>query len=388
MAHRLYAHSFLPSGKRLSALIVFLILASLACGQSASPFPNPTYTPEASVFESERTAYGFFPSPPEVTLESVYGTYRAIGQHGDVVLMQENIPWAEFAEGVEVKAQKIVDLQNARTLAQANNLEAIYVVDPLNGLNRREFAGLPPDWGEANFATPEVRRAYLNFTLRLVREFKPPYLGLASEINTYAEAHPEDFPNFLSLYREAYAAIKAEAPQTQVFVTFQWEQLNNLGGFEGGGVPYRIKWEQIEAFEPQLDLWVISSYPFVAFPSGAAIPADYYTPLLARTRKPLAVAEGGFSSRPIDFAPGSPQDQVDYLQAIHAQLGGRLKFWIYLILSDLDLDSYAKLMRQQGQGEDVNTLGFFVAVGLREKDGRPKPALDVWDTFRSQAIDP
>jgi hypothetical protein len=366
---------------RLLKFLTFLIFACLACRQGASPFPNPTYTPKAPIFESGRTAYGFFPTPPEVSLDSVFKHYKAMGQHADVSLVQENIPWAEFVKGVEVESQKITDMQNARKLSDANNLDSIYIIDPLNGLNRREFARLPKGW-EASFANPDVRKAYLNFTLRVLREFKPRYLGLASEINTYAEAYPDDFPNYLSLYREAYSAIKAEAPQTQVFVTFQWEQLNNLAGLETPGTPYQVKWQQIEVFEPQLDLWVISSYPFIPFHSGSEIPADYYTPLLTRTDKPLAVAEGGFISRKTGPLPGTPQDQVDYLNAIHNQLGPRLKFWIYLLLSDLNQDSYASFFRQQGVKEnDITTLGFFVNVGLAEKDGAPKPALDLWDSY-------
>ena len=368
----------------LFIILTLLLLTTAACKQSVSPFPDPTYTPRAPVFESGRTAYGFFPTPPEVSIESVFAHYKALGQHADVSLVQENIPWAEFVGGVGGKSQKITDMQNARTLALANNLSSIYIADPLNGLNRREFSGLPEGW-KASFADPNIRSAYKNFALRVLREFKPRYLGLASEINTYAEAYPEDFPNFLSLYRETYAAIKAEAPETQVFVTFQWEQLNNLGGFENAGVPYQIKWDQIEAFEPQLDLWVISSYPFVVFHSGADIPADYYTPLLARTTRPLAVAEGGFISSQTGPLPGMPQDQVDYLNAIHTQIGARLDFWIYLLLTDLNADSYTQFFRQQGVKEgDITTLGFFVNVGLQEKDGTPKPALKLWDTFRTR----
>ncbi|MEW6569458.1 MAG: hypothetical protein AB1449_15090 [Chloroflexota bacterium] len=32
--------------------------------------------------------------------------------------------------------------------------------------------------------------------------------------------------------------------------------------------------------------------------------------------------------------------------------------------------------------DDVNTLGMFQAVGLRQADGTPKPALATWDGFR------
>lgn len=369
--------------KRPLLPFLLLLLVSLACEQSASPFPNPTYTPEASIFESERTAYGFFPTPPEVSLESVFAHYKVMAQHADVSLVQEPIPWAEFANGIDVESQKITDLKNARTLAVAHNLDSIYIVDPLNGVNRREFTGLPAGW-EASFANPNVRAAYKNYTLRILREFQPRYLGLASEINTYMEAHPADAKNFISLYRETYAAIKAESPETQVFVTFQWEQLNSLIG-ETPSQKRRIQWEQIESFEPQLDLWVISSYPFVVYHTGAEIPADYYTPLLARTTKPVAIAESGFISRSTGHFSGSPQDQIDCLNAIHTQMGGpRLKFWIYLLLSDLNGASYAKFFRQQGvKGDDIATIGWFANVGLLEKDGQtPKPALALWDAYR------
>lgn len=363
--------------------IIGLLLSILACGQSTAPFPDPTYTPKPPVFESGRTAYGFFPTPPQVSMDSLFAHYRALAQNADVLLVQENVPWADFVNGIEVESSKIDDMRNARKLADAHNLASIYIVDPLNGLNRREFFGLPQGW-QASFANPNVRAAYKNFALRVLHEFQPRYLGLASEINTYMEFQPQDAEHFLSLYRETYAAIKAESPETQVFVTFQWEQLNHLIGAEPLAAPYDVAWQYIEAFEPQLDLWVISSYPFVAFRTAAEIPADYYTPLLARTDKPLAVAEGGFVSRQTGQIPGTPQDQIDYLTAVHAQIGERLDFWIYLLLSDLDEASYARFFRQQGIKEaEINKMGFFVNVGLQEKDDKtPKPALELWNSYR------
>jgi hypothetical protein len=335
-----------------------------------------------SPYNIGRTLYGFFPSPPEASTQSVMDTYKAIGQHGDVVLLQQSIPWRDFVDGADAKSQAITDIRNQYILAYQNNLEVIFVVDPLNGLNRREFQGLPHTW-ESSFANPDVRRAFTNYTLRVVREFHPKFLGLASEINTYADTHPDDFPNYVSLYQSVYDQVKTEAPETQIFVTFQWEELNNLMPSVARGQPYAVNWDQVEQFEPRLDLWVISSYPFVIFKTGADIPADYYSPLLARTSKPLAVAEGGFTSEPVGPFSGDPQSQVDYLNAIHSQIGGdRLAFWIYLLINDFNLQSYASIMNQNGQGEDINTLGMFASVGLTTSDRTPKPALAVWDSFR------
>jgi hypothetical protein len=361
--------------------IVALLIASMACSGQADRFPAP----EHSTFDNNRTAYGFFPSPPEATLDSVLGHFKSISEHADFVLIQPNIPWEDFTVSVEGESQKRTDILNQYQLTRQNGLEAVFVVDPLNGLNRREFMGLPDGW-EADFSNPSVRTAFTNFTLWVVRHFHPRYLGLASEINTYMDAYPEDAQNYLSLYREVYAAIKAEAPETQIFVSFQWEDLNNLfpQPEEGNRQPYDVNWDQVEAFEPQLDLWVISSYPFVAFQSGDEIPDGYYTPLLTRTSKPLAVAEGGYTTRPVGPVPGTPDDQVAYLNAIHDQIGARLDFWVYLLLNDFNLASYTQFMNAAGQGGDVETLSMFSAVGLREFDGTPKPAMEVWDSFRGK----
>jgi hypothetical protein len=367
--------------------MVTLLLAGLACGSPGIPAPIPT--PHITPLAPGMTAYGFFPSPPEITLESVLDHYTDMARHADVVLLQQSIPWQAFPLEGEAEPQPLIDIRNQVTLAHQNGLEPIFVVDPLNGLNRREFVGLPEGW-TPSFENPDVRQAYTRFTLWIVRTFRPRTLGLASEINTYADAHPEDFPHFLSLYREAYAAVKRESPETQAFVTFQWEDLNNLfAAAAEGRQAYQVNWEQVEAFEPQLDLWVISSYPFAAFASGDEIPGDYFTPLLGRTEKPLAVAEGGYTSSPVGPFSGTPQDQVDYLKAVHAQIGSRLRFWIYLLLTDFNTESYAEVMRRNGVGQqDVDTLGLFSSVGLQSQDGAAKPAMAVWDALRAERAAP
>ena len=372
-----------PRMKRPLLGIILVILMALACGEQAPATPFPT--PQASVFDETSTAYGFFPSPPEVSLDSVLALYKDLGQHADFVLIQQNTPWEDFEGGVDGKSQSRTDLMNQVTLARQNQLEYVFVVDALNGLNRREFSGLPGGWA-ASFANPRVRAATLNFALWIVRQFHPRYLGLASEINTYMDAHPEDADNFVSMYRDIYAAVKAQAPETKIFVTFQWEDLNNLiPAASEGRQPFETNWSQVEMFEPKLDLWVISSYPFVAFASGADIPTDYYTPLLSRTSKPLAVAEGGYTSAAIGPISGTPEDQVAYLNAMHDQIGRRLAFWVYLLLNDFNVESYSKFMKASGQGtNDISTLGLFASVGLRKFDGSPKPAMETWDLFRQR----
>ncbi len=368
--------------RRLFLAFFILLLTTLACGESSSIPP----TPENSIFDSGKTAYGFFPSPPEATLESIFQLYKDMDSHGDFVLIQQNTAWEDFVNGTDGESQTRTDLINQVKLANQNNLEYIFVIDALNGLNRKEFIGLPAGW-EANFANPNVRSAYRNYALWVVRTFQPRYLGLASEINTYMDAHPDDAGNFISLYNEIYALVKAEAPATQIFVSFQWDDLNNMFPQPEEGDRQRLSpnWEQIEAFEPNLDLWVISTYPYFVFPSASEIPADYYTPLLSRTGKPLAIAESGFSSRAVGFAQGSPEDQVIYLNAVHEQLGSRLAFWVNTILTDFNMDSYAAEMAKAGRDpKDTEALSNFAFIGFLNPDRSPKPAMVVWDGFQQQ----
>ncbi len=368
--------------KRTYIALLILMLAMLACGEGNSVPP----TPQNSVFDSGRTAYGFFPSPPEVSIQSVLQLYKDMSAHGDFVLIQQNTAWEDFVDGTDGESQTRTDLINQVKLARQNDLEYIFVIDALNGLNRREFAGLPQGW-EASFANPDVRAAYKNYALWVVRTFHPRYLGLASEINTYMDAYPDDAPHFVSLYNEIYALVKAEAPETQIFVTFQWDDLNNMfpQPEEGDRQQYDTNWEQIEAFEPNLDLWVISSYPYFIFNNGTQIPANYYTPLLARTSKPIAVAEGGFSSQAVGAINVSSEDQVAYLNEVHAQLGQRLVFWVNTLLDDFNLDSYAEQMKKDGRNpQDALSLGAFAYIGLQNADGTPKPALAVWEEFRER----
>jgi len=328
--------------------------------------------------------FGFFTSPPELTAESFTATLQAIGQHGDMILVQPQVPWAEFGDRPDGDSPSIEEMQGTLELARQNGLEAIFVIDPLQGFDRSKIATFPPELAGSDFGAEGVRRAFKNYALRLVREFSPRYLGLASEINTYADAHPEDFPNYLSLYHEVYAAVKDESPETQIFVTFQWEDLNSLGPFaDDAAATDGTKWEIVESFEPELDVWAISTYPYFAFDSAAQIPADYYTPLLSRTSKPLAIGEGGYLSEGVEPFHGSPQDQIGYLDALDTQIGERLAFWTYLVIDDIDTEAYALYLTEHGSPVDAETIALFGTLGLRSKDGEPKPALETWDRLRS-----
>jgi hypothetical protein len=325
--------------------------------------------------------FGFFPFPNGTEFTDVVDHFADLSNHGDAVLAQPEVPWEDFEFGIpQYDTPAMENVANITLLAGQNDIEPIYIVDPLNGLDRTSFIGLPDDW-TPSFEDPRVRTAFTGFATWIAARFQPRYMGLSSEINTYLLAHPAETAAYLDLYRTTRAAIKTESPDTSVFVTFQWEVVYGLAS---GALAAEPEWDQIEIFEPDLDLWVISSYPFIAFESGAEIPSNYYSPLVERTAKPLAVAEGGYISRPTGGFPGDTQSQVDHLNSVYDQIGQRLVFWINLVLDDFDPVAIADPMREQGRSEsDIEGLGIFSSIGLREFDGTPKPALAVWLGFRA-----
>ena len=236
----------------ISGFLLFWILLSIACVSSNSVKEDiSTHEPR------NKTKFGFFPTPPKPTEKSIISNLQSMSQYADILIFQESIPWQEFADGIDIDSSKIAELTNLVSFINAIGLEPIFIVDPLNGFNRREFISVQQEWENINLGNEEVRTAYHNFAVRLAKDFQPEYLGLASEINTYMDTQPEDIDNFLSLYNETYEEIKSISPNTKILVTFQWDDLNRL---DGDGSLYDVKWDQMEMFEPNLDIWAISTY--------------------------------------------------------------------------------------------------------------------------------
>ena len=104
---------------RLAIALFALSIATLACAAlNATATPGPYLTPAHSVFDTSRTVYGFFPSPPELTIASVMATIQGIGQHGDVLLLQRSVPWGDFQKSADAASQDIVDARNLMILAR------------------------------------------------------------------------------------------------------------------------------------------------------------------------------------------------------------------------------------------------------------------------------
>lgn len=125
-----------------------------------------------------------------------------------------------------------------------------------------------------SFANPVIRAAFKE-AARGLAELRPPYLCLATEINSLAMGRLEEFLHFASLYKETYRIVKRVSPGTKVFVSFQWEWMRILDAKEPGKIKEHSK--LIDIFRPELDQIGLTTYPSTFHASPLDLVPDYFT---------------------------------------------------------------------------------------------------------------
>jgi hypothetical protein len=183
-------------------------------------------------------------------------------------------------------------------------------------------------------------------------------------MNLYYEKNKDDWENFLSLYRETYATVKAASPETQITVTLQYEDLQGILPREDA---HFSDWQLLRALDP-IDFVGISTYPGFVFADPAQMPPDYYRQLTAFTEKPIAIAEMGYASRgQPGVISGSEEGQSAFLErALGDAEDLAMPFAVWFAIWD---PAYAA----------GTEFAAFEHIGLHSTDEAAKPAWDVWD---------
>jgi hypothetical protein len=205
---------------------------------------------------------------------------------------------------------------------------------------------------------------------KLRRFTTPPYFALGIEINRYYEDDPTGFDAYVNLYAETYDAIKAISPQTLVFPIFQYEKMRS-GVFFSGDDQTQPEWDLLDKFNEHVDLVAFTTYPFLLYATPAELPDDYYAEIKRHTTQKIAFTEIGWPSAALSVMPdspfgGSPDEQSDFVRRF------------FSLTSDLPLEM-ALWSFPHDVGPDFNAA--FTSISLRENNGTPKPALQVWQFY-------
>ena len=302
------------------ALILALALALAACGGEDAPAePSPTTSPADPAADAEPEtvaaespvdalrarvaparptrsgparpyALGFTATPATLTPDAYVDVFDAAARSADLIMLQRPVAWAEVAPGGAVQPETRATIAWERQLLEERGLDLLFAIDPWEVADRGRLAGEAPGDGFGDAAVSDAYVAYAEF---VVREYRPRWLALAVDLDAVARARPDDLDAIEAAYRRAYAAVKAIAPETQVFATFQLEDMQGLVPWSN----HLPQWSLVLRFQDVLDLLAVSSYPSLIFPFASDIPDSYYS-RLETFQKPIALVPGGYASAP------------------------------------------------------------------------------------------
>lgn len=285
---------------------------------------------------------------PRHTGDDVMDMFRLDAELGSFAIMR--VDWKDPEHFNAARA--MMTLGARRSLTSVLEFNAL-ASDGLKGASvdaGKQFSGRP------SFATPSVAAAYTTAALELVQT-RPDYFAVATDINLLAQTDRRNFDAFVAMYRDLYPRIKQVSPQTKVFVTFQWDALQQMPQAAGRDV--------VRAFEPRLDVIAMTSTPKELFGRGGpgSVPADYYGRIrqYAEANAPLLVEVNW----PSDARNGEAE-QVTFIRSLPERLRPArpaMVAWTFL--------------------HDVKILIFTVRAGLLNSDGSPKPGFAAFKEISS-----
>ena len=352
----------------MAALLVGCLVAASCGGSGSDEQAQPTTGPVRTF------AMGISSLPRELNAEAYVEAFELAGEAGEMVLIRRTPPWAEFLPGGSV-SDATADTTAAEIAAvDGNNLDLFFAIDPTDAATGRDrLSTLPASHEGRGFDDPEIRSAFLAYAEYIAINYRPDYLALGVEMNLYIARDEERIAAFASLYEEAYGRIKEVAPETQITVTMQYEDMQSLLPTEDR---HFADWALFERLDASMDVAALSTYPGLVFNQVGDIPANYYSQLRGFTDKPIVIAETGFPSEPSPPAnTGSPEAQEEYVGRVLGEaddLG--MPFIIWFAAWD---PSFA----------EGTAFSSFRHIGLIETDGTEKPSWGTWSEEHARPLD-
>lgn len=209
----------------------------------------------------------------------------------------------------------------------------------------RDGTPFPPEMLDS----PLLRAAFQSELLAIVDRVKPEYVFIGLEINIFLYRCEAMWPGFVEIYKSCYDAIKAAYPATDVSVYT-------------AGVPDRKEMGALRLLLPKLDSVAYSIYcdkPW-ELPDGYLTRVRGLNPDL-----PLFIPE--FGVRTYDGV----DDEDDQRRALHVLLEAfgavETEAVVWCHLYDQDFTGGPDWFKEA-----------FETIGLRRRDGAPKPAHELW----------
>jgi hypothetical protein len=206
----------------MEVMITALLLGGVLAGEGTRPFH-----------------LGFTRWPADLTIEGVQTASEFALAHGDIVSVMfiGGIPWPEAL----TRSPYSADVNNNL----ANRPEGKKLFPSISPLNRdrsglapywgeKDNLPLPKDWESKSLNDPQVKQAFLNFSLDAVAKMHPDYLAVGIELNVLLSKNADKWKEVKELYRSTYAGVKAKYPTLPVCFTTEVMHYRMLAGEAAG----------------------------------------------------------------------------------------------------------------------------------------------------------
>jgi hypothetical protein len=381
----------------LVALMVGALLTSCVPMGAETPAPEqtqPAATAPAPVREYEGPAtrpfaMGFTSWPADLTPEGVAAAQKFADAHGDIISVTfiGGIPWPQALEGKPFSK----DVQDALADRPSGEKKLFLSISPLD----KDRKGLAPHWGEKDnqplpkpwdkepLNSPRVKKAFLNFVLHSVKTMRPDYLAIGVESNVLLSRDSAKWPALKELHRETYTAVKKTHPKLPVFFTTEVLHYKRLAR----DAKQSEQEKEVAELMRHSDVFAMSLYPYMSLESPRPIPANFLD-FATRFKKPIAVSESGMTSRDVPLKTygisllGSEAEQKNFTELL-LKTAARDKYEFVINFAGTDSDRLVARLRPPM--DDLARIWAF--TGMQTSNGKPKPALAVWDGFLKAKYD-
>lgn len=346
---------FLVGTLVFSMVLVVLFIGYITQNIKEAP-ENPTKYSNYTFPITERNFHiGTVPTPksvPETTFDDIVEAYKETGEIAEIAMVwtspsgigqYEKLKQNKVITALRVYGLKPVVTLNFATIKQIPGEGLKYVVDAPEGVN-------------ADLSDPEFRSLWVEEAKKIAQEFHPEYFSLGNEINDYFYFYPEDLEKYVSLFDEAYSAIKDVSSDTRVFVVFSYNHMLDNNQFD-----------LLTEFTDRVDLIGLTTYPWKHFDNPKDIPEDYYIKLTQYTDKPIAFTEIGWISSP--EKESSEKEQAEFLIEFLERTGNmdvEMVNWLFLHETELSGDIASISEPETG------------TISLKRADGTKKEIYYVW----------
>jgi hypothetical protein len=362
------------SGKVILHVLIAALLISSCTESGGSEKNNTVYRPYR---------LGFTPFPYDVSAEAVEYSYDILNTDADITAhhFDDGIPWPEALAGTDYHANVMGDWKYRKENTPAGH--SVYVaVTPINLMRdglapyRGETGDmpLPSPWDTYAFNHEDVKKAYLNYCVKVIDYFNPDYFCIGIEVNLLMHHAKSKWNAFVELHRYVYGELKALYPDRVVMVSFTGMDL--IDGYTDSDYA-----DQMTAFQEVIDYsdyYGLSLHIFISSLADGSLPDSVFEDIFSLSSKPLGICETSYPAESfsvyggsITFA-GSEEKQDDFFKKLFSFSDVyAARFVINFVIRDYDA-----LWESIGSPDDFTKL--WRDTGLYDENGTPRIARNRW----------